>query len=95
MGGMLHTELLPVSGAGLNALERQRLSDYLQHVTRDGTLPQSDDEWCRRLTALGLMTEGPGNVSVCTIAGVLMFGHGNRREKGTHIGAELGPTWVT
>ena len=69
MGGMLHTELLPVSGAGLEALDRQRLSDFLQHVTRNHELPKSDSEWFERLSALGFMTDGPGGVPICTIAG--------------------------
>lgn len=79
MGGMLHTELLPVSGAGLDALDRQRLSDYLQHVTRDAVLPQTDTDWIRRLSALGFMTDGPSNIHVCTIAGILLFGQAPRR----------------
>jgi len=79
MGGMLHTELLPVSGAGLSAFDRQRLADFLQHITRDATLPQSDTEWCRRLSALGFMTDGPGGLPVCTIAGMLLFGNTPRR----------------
>jgi len=78
-GGMLHTELLPVSGAMIEALDRQRLSDYLQHVMRDVALPQLETEWIHRLSALGFMTEGPGSTSVCTIAGVLLFGHAPRR----------------
>jgi len=78
-GGMLHTELLPVSGAGLDALDRQRLSDFLQHITRDPSLPQADAEWCRRLSALGFLTDSPGGVPVCTIAGMLLFGQSPRR----------------
>ena len=79
IGGMLHTELLPVSGAGLDALDRQRLSDFLQHITRDPSLPQSDAEWCRRLSALGFLADSPGGVPVCTIAGMLLFGQSPRR----------------
>ncbi len=78
MGGMLHAELLPVSGAGLAALDRQRVSDFLRHITLDAALPQSDAEWCKRLSALGFMTEGPGGVVASTIAGLLLFGHAPR-----------------
>jgi ATP-dependent DNA helicase RecG len=74
MGGILHTELLPVSGADLNALDRQRITDYLQQIVQDATLPKSDIEWRQRLNALGFMTKGPGGVYVCTIAGILLFG---------------------
>lgn len=31
-GGMLQTELLPVSGTGLEDLEMDRLQDYLSHA---------------------------------------------------------------
>ncbi|MCK4546931.1 MAG: putative DNA binding domain-containing protein [Candidatus Eisenbacteria sp.] len=79
MGGMLHAELLPVSGAGLDALDRQRLSDFLDHITRDAAMPQSEAEWYGRLSALGFMTDGPGGVPVCTIAGILLFGQAPRR----------------
>jgi ATP-dependent DNA helicase RecG len=79
IGGMLHTELLPVSGAGLDALDRQRLSDFLRHITRDPSLPQSDAEWCHRLSALGFLTNISGGVPVCTIAGMLLFGQSPRR----------------
>ncbi len=79
MGGMLHTELLPVSGAGLDALDRQRLADYLQYITYDNVMPQSEADWCRRLVSLGFMTDTPGNQCVSTIAGMLLFGQTPRR----------------
>lgn len=79
MGGMLHTELLPASGAGLDALDRQRVADYLQHITRDAVMPESEADWSRRLISLGFMTEGPGGLPVCTIAGILLFGQAPRR----------------
>ena len=79
MGGILHTQLLPVSGAGLNALDRQRITDYLQQIVQDATLPKSDIEWCQRLMALGFMTDGPGGVPICTIAGILLFGSSPRQ----------------
>lgn len=79
MGGMLHTELLPVSGAGMDALDRQRVADFLLHITRDTTLPQSDNDWFTRLSGLGFMTEGPGGIPVCTIAGLILFGQAPRR----------------
>lgn len=79
IGGVLHAELLPVSGAGLDALDRQRLTDFLQHIMRDAVLPQSDAEWCNRLTALGFMAEGPGGAPLATIAGTVLFGQAPRR----------------
>lgn len=79
MGGILHTELLPASGAGLDALDMQRLADYLKEITRDASLPASDGDWERRLLSLGFMTEGAGGMPVCTIAGLLLFGLTPRR----------------
>ena len=79
MGGILHTELLPVSGAGLNAMDRYRLTDFLHHIVQDATLPNSDSEWCQRLMSLGFMTHGPGGAPFCTIAGILLFGHAPRQ----------------
>ena len=72
-------DLLPVSGAGLDALDRQRATDYLLHITRDAVTPESEADWCRRLISLGFMTEGPGHVPVCTIVGILIFGQAPRR----------------
>lgn len=74
MGGILHTELLPVSGADLKALDRQRIADFLQRIIKDAKMPESEMEWCQRLDTLGFMTKGPGGVYVCTIAGILLFG---------------------
>ncbi|ABC76779.1 RNA-binding domain-containing protein [Syntrophus aciditrophicus] len=88
MGGILHTELLPVSGAGLNVLDRQRITDFLQHILQDAILPKSDTEWSQRLMALGFMTSGPGGIPVCTIAGLLLFGFAPRsflRQAGIRI----------
>lgn len=79
MGGMLHTELLPVSGADLDALDGNRLADYLREVTRDQELPDSQAAWIRRLRTLGFMTEGPQGTVFCTIAGLILFGAAPRR----------------
>lgn len=79
IGAMLHTELLPVSGASLDALDQNRLTDYLREVTRDRELPGEEDAWTERLRALGFMTEGPQDTVFCTIAGVVLFGVAPRR----------------
>lgn len=79
MGGMIHSELLPASGASLSALDRQRVSDFLRHVARYESLPDSDDEWCDRLESLGFMASGPDGTPVCTITGLVLFGHTPRR----------------
>lgn len=79
LGGMLHAELLPVSGSGLADLGRDRLADYLTAIMGDKTLPDGDKGWCERLCGLGLMVEREDGPAVCTIAGLVLFGHAPRR----------------
>lgn len=78
-GGLLHSEVLPVSGSGLADLDLARMTDYLVHIAGDLTAPQSVPEWEQRLTGLGFMVLRPDSPSVCTIAGLVLFGHGPRR----------------
>lgn len=74
LGGLLHAELLPVSGTGLADLDLERLHDYLGQVLKDPEVPVDGDSWVKRLTRLGFMTERPGGAEVCTIAGIVLFG---------------------
>ncbi len=74
LGGMLHPELLPVSGTGLADLDLERLNDYLGQLLNDPDVPADQDAWVKRLSALGFMTERTGGEPVCTIAGVVLFG---------------------
>ncbi len=78
-GGMFHSETLPVSGASFDALDRERLGDYLLSLTGDRQLPPSDDEWLRRLAGLGFMANTGNGSCVCTIAGLVLFGRTPRR----------------
>lgn len=78
-GGMLHTELLPVSGASIDALDLERLRDYLGNIINDPEVPSTRDEWIKRLCALGIMIYAPDLVSVCTIAGLVLFAYQPRR----------------
>ena len=78
-GGMLHAETLPVSGTGLDSLDRARLADYLVEIAGDTQPPVSDSDWERRLMGLGLMASREGGDPVCTIAGLVLFGHSPRR----------------
>lgn len=73
-GGMLHSEALPVSGAGVDALDRVRLQDYLVSLVGDMELPTTEDGWIRRTVGLGFMTETTAGTAVCTIAGLVLFG---------------------
>jgi ATP-dependent DNA helicase RecG len=78
-GGMLHSEALPVSGAGLQAMDRERLTDYLVTLVGDAGPPTTDDGWLGRMVGLGFMTEETGTAPVCTIAGWVLFGRTPRR----------------
>ncbi len=78
-GGMLHAEVLPVSGSTLNDLDLARLHDYLVNIAGDPEAPQSPEEWKNRLTSLGFMVERPDGLAVCTIAGLILFGRSPRR----------------
>ena len=79
LGGMLHAELLPVSGSGLQDLSLDRLKDYLSTIAGDKTLPANDEDWRKRLCGLGFMVERIDGPAVCTIAGLVPFGHAPRR----------------
>lgn len=70
-GGMLHTELLPVSRTNYGALDKPRLENYLRDVIQDPEIPQPDEEWEQRIANLGFLTE-PGGC--CTVAGLVLFG---------------------
>lgn len=77
-GGLLHAELLPVSGSALADLDRARLTDYLGRVLTD-EVPQDEPEWLDRLCGLGFMVERAEGSPVCTIAGAVLFAHRPRR----------------
>lgn len=79
LGGMLHAELLPVSGSALQDLSRERLTDYLADIVGDREIPDSLEAWGERLCGLGFMTERPDGPPVCTIAGLVLFGYRPRR----------------
>jgi len=79
-GGMLHAELLPVSGTALNDLDRSRLEDYLLRVVGDHPAPADDGAWHQRLVGLGLMVARDDEEPVCSIAGLALFGHSPRQK---------------
>ena len=79
LGGMLHAELLPVSGSGFGDLSRDRLEDYLIGIVGDSETPSSDEEWGERLCGLGFLAERKDGPPVCTIAGLVLFGRKPRR----------------
>ena len=78
-GGLLHAELLPVSGSKLASLDLVRLTDYLVNLVGDDEAPTSNAAWHERLMGLGLMTPREDAEPVCTIAGLVLFGRAPRR----------------
>lgn len=79
-GGMLHAELLPVSGSQLADLDRARLEDYLVRVVGEPAPPPTDNAWHQRLIGLGFMVARDDGPPVCSIAGLVLFGHSPRQK---------------
>ncbi|MDQ6968094.1 MAG: putative DNA binding domain-containing protein [Mariprofundaceae bacterium] len=76
VGGMLHTEVLPVARTNSGCLDKARLENYLSEIMHDPEIPGTDDEWENRLAGLGFLTEANG---LCTVAGLLLFGKNPRQ----------------
>jgi len=79
IGGMLHPELMPVSGTSFNSLDKARLENYLSDIISDPEIPSTKEEWIVRLLGLGFMIEGTDRNYYCTIAGLVLFGKNPRR----------------
>lgn len=81
LGGLLHAELLPVSGSGLLDLSLDRVKHYLSAIVGERVLPadRDHDAWGQCLCRLGIMMEGGDGPATCTIAGLSLFGHRPRR----------------
>jgi ATP-dependent DNA helicase RecG len=79
VGGMFHTELMPVAGSSVASLDKARLENYLRDIIQDPEVPQTDGAWIQRLLGLGFLVEDPGGQPVCTIAGLVLFGISPRR----------------
>ena len=74
IGGLLHTETMPVSGSNLQSLDRQRIDDYLANIMVDEEKDSSESDLIKRLCNLGLMIEIDTSHVCCTIAGLILFG---------------------
>ncbi|MDE0627151.1 MAG: putative DNA binding domain-containing protein [Bryobacterales bacterium] len=79
IGGMRHPELFPVPGSSLRDLSLERLADYLSTIAKYETYPASRGEWKEHLCQLGFMVEHQDGPPICTIAGLVLFGHTPRR----------------
>ena len=78
LGGMLHTELMPVPRTNRNCLDEARLHNYLNDFIKDPEIPRTSSEWEKRLLGLGLLVEAGGKV-YCSVAGLVLFGKNPRR----------------
>ncbi|CAK8720776.1 ATP-dependent DNA helicase RecG [Candidatus Electrothrix aarhusensis] len=78
IGGMLHTELLPVPRTDISCLDLVRLESYLRDIINDPEIPATQEEWETRLTRLGFLTQA-GEALSCTVAGLVLFGFRPRR----------------
>ena len=78
LGGMLHTEVMPVPRTDMSCLDDARLMNYIRDILRDPDVPQSTEAWQARLLGLGFLTEAAGNIC-CTIAGFILFVKNPRR----------------
>lgn len=76
VGGILHTEALPVPRTNSACLDRVRLENYLKDIIEDPDIPQTDNAWENRLAGMGFLTEP---YSMCTVAGLVLFGKNPRQ----------------
>ena len=78
LGGMLHSEVLPVPRTDINCLDAARLNNYFKDILKDPEPPNSPETLQARLLGLGFLSETGGTIC-CTIAGLLLFGKSPRR----------------
>ncbi len=78
LGGMLHTEAMPVPKTDINCLDEARLQNYLKDIIADPEVPQTSAEWKSRLLGLGFLAKAGNNIC-CSIAGLILFGKNPRR----------------
>ena len=77
LGGMLHTEAMPVPRTDIDCLDEARLQNYLKDIIKDPEVPQTQAEWEVRLLGLGFLTKA-GDKIYCSIAGMVLFGKNPR-----------------
>ncbi len=73
LGGLLHTEAMPVPRTDISCLDEARLQNYFKDIINDPELPQTLAEWEARLLGFGFLTK-VGDKIYCTIAGLVLFG---------------------
>ncbi|MCI0733907.1 MAG: putative DNA binding domain-containing protein [Methylococcaceae bacterium] len=77
LGGMLHSELMPVPRTDISCLDEARLQNYLKDFIKDPEIPHTPDEWEKRLLGLGFLVDANDKV-YCSIAGLVLFGKNPR-----------------
>ena len=73
-GGLLHMETLPVSGTTVKNLDRTRIENYLRDILSEPDMPEGETQWLERLDGLGFLTTDTLGQTVCTVAGLVLFG---------------------
>ena len=78
-GGLVHVEVLPVAGTGLDDLDLDRIRHHITANIGDPEVPSTPEAWRKRLEGLGMMTSDGWGGTVCTVAGIVCFGIAPRR----------------
>lgn len=76
IGGMLHTEVLPVSRTSSADLDKIRIENFIRDIINDPEPPRTEEEWEDRLANRDFLVKPAG---MCTIAGIVLFGKQPRR----------------
>lgn len=79
IGGLLHPEVLPVSGTSIDSLDIERIKNYLSDIIKDPEIPSTEEQWLERLKGLGFIAQPQNGNTPCTIAGLVSFGIAPRR----------------
>ncbi len=72
-GGLLHIEMLPVSGTSMDSLDVRKFKDYLERVIDDNVIPSTTGGWQDRFKSLDLIVDTEFAANVASIAGILLF----------------------
>ena len=80
-GGLLHVEVMPITGTSIENLDLERISFYLKSVIEDPEVPELNDVsgWSERLLGLGLMAKDALGNETCSVAGLVCFGFNPRQ----------------
>lgn len=78
-GGLLQTETLPVSGTTIRDLDRARVENYLNDILDEPEMPVKEAQWIERLSGLGFLTTDSLGQTICSVAGLSLFGVRPRR----------------